>query len=314
MAFYNLKFDRVAERLIYQSIKQHLIDKINFPSGKIYLQSPYDQYVNSRTETIDNKEEGRYPAISIYGINFEEDKSFNCFDSMSQIISDTQIEQWDSDLLINATIELCAETTTVKDDMIIRNKIITFLDEARNGLPILFDTLPKQAGFTIHSKDVKIFVENDIRSSVFTLKVQYKIYRQYVAYTFNTYDLLLDLQIGTDTLNGTQETIWNGNIQNVIDLGANPPNLQDRRTILRCINTIPINTAVDIMSSGIYFTLQDTIPDLRLSVNEFNTDVNIQFERNGLPQDKGIEIIRISASQVMFSEQIDIGEVITIYS
>jgi hypothetical protein len=77
---------------------------------------------------------------------------------------------------------------------------------------------------------------------------------------------------------------------------------------------LPANTPVNVMSSGIYFDLIDSTPDLRTTQSVFNNDVHIQIEQTGVPMDKGLEVIWYSSSQLQFDRQIDIGEVITIYS
>lgn len=315
MSNYTMLFNRIAEKLIFLSLKQHIINKIQFPSNHIFLQAPYDQYINTRTEAMNKLEQDRYPAISIYTLAEEEDKAFQSWHSEQIAINADEVRVYESDMMINATVEICLETTTIKDYMEYKNKLLSFFSDSRNGLQILNDVLPTFAGFSIlYNGGTKDFYDNDIRSSVFTVKLQYRIYKEYIAYIFKTYDLILNLDIGVETLDNSVETVWSNNLQLFVDLNADPPNLQNRRTILKCINPLPANTPVNVMSSGIYFDLTDLTPDLRTMQSVFNGDVNIQIESNGMPLDKGLEVMWYSSSQIQFDRIVNIGETITIYS
>lgn len=317
MSYYTLQFNRIAERLVFSSLKQHLINKIGFSGTKIFLQSPSDQYVNTRTEATDGNQENRYPAISIYTIMGEEDKAFNSYDMQSIATSDTQHTFFESDMMFNATVELCLETTTAKDYMDYKNRLLNFISDSRHGLPILNDLLPNQAYFMIISKDMKDFVENDIRSTVFTFKLQYRIYKEYLAYIFKTFDLLLDVDFRMGYIEGSDPPISfdpnNGNIIDVSNTGYS------KKTVLHCLNYLPANTPVFVNASSYYFEFNGMIPDLRTSALLFNTDLRVEVERDGMPLDKGSGnqgsiVTWFSSTQLMFDAQINIGETIVIFS
>ena len=260
MSDYTLEFNRIAERLVFQSMKQHLINKISFPSGSIYLQAPSDQYVNTRTETINKEEALRYPSISIYTIMEEEDSVFQSFHSETVTETTGTVRQYESDMMINATVELCLETTTTRDYMIWKNRVFTFLSESRNGLRILNDVLPTFAGFSVLLKNVKEFIDKDIRSSVYTLKLQYRIYKEYVAYMFREYELQLTL--GEDILNSdnaVSETFTQDG--KIVFIDSTYPISQINNIVLRVSNEIPnglINGANTVFSTQYIFKLNTT--------------------------------------------------------
>ena len=188
------QFDRLAERLVYSSLKSALINQINFPSGRIYLQEPFHQYVNTRTETTLENEEIRYPSISIYSIKENEISSMNSYDVQYEYLPSGQVKAFESDMNISVQTELLLECTTTKDFHIWKNKLKTFIMNNRHGLPISNDILPNQAYFNMIFKDGKDFLEPDCKSFLVTVMLEYRIYREVIQYVFEKLELYMEVE------------------------------------------------------------------------------------------------------------------------
>jgi hypothetical protein len=179
-----LEFTRIAQELVYKTLKQEIYDTIAFPLDKIHLMSPAHQYVNSRTETTDGLEQDRFPALSIISIKDE-----TIYDNNNQVIQQDSYDStdptkiWISDIVVHEQLEFCVSTTTKKDYRYWHNAFKTFFEEKRMGIQILNDVLPESSEYmNIVLRSVDSNQEEDLNESTFVVEVRYRIFKEFQAY------------------------------------------------------------------------------------------------------------------------------------
>jgi hypothetical protein len=179
-----LEFTRIAQELVYKTLKQEIYDTIAFPLDKIHLMSPAHQYVNSRTETTNGLEQDRFPALSIISIKDE-----MIYDNNNQVIQQDSYDStdptkiWISDIVVHEQLEFCVSTTTKKDYRYWHNAFKTFFEEKRIGIQILNDVLPESSEYmNIVLRSVDSNQEEDLNESTFIVEVRYRIFKEFQAY------------------------------------------------------------------------------------------------------------------------------------
>lgn len=179
-----LEFTRIAQELVYKTLKQEIFNTIAFPLDSIYLMSPAHQYVNSRTETTSGLEQDRFPSLSIISIKDE-----TILDNNNQVVQQdsytatTTTKIWMSDILVHEQLEFCVLTTTKKDYRYWHNAFKTFFEEKKMGIQILNDILPEKAEYiNMILKSVDSNQEEDLNESTFIVEVRYRIFKEFQAY------------------------------------------------------------------------------------------------------------------------------------
>lgn len=191
-----LEFTRIAQELVYKTIKQSIVDTIGFDSNKIFLMSPAHQYVNSRTETVDGLEQDRFPALAINSIKQEYNYSNNgTVQQQDSYTSTNPTKIWTSDIIVHETLEFCVLTTTKKEYRYWNNAFVQYFKEKRNGLLILNDLLPESSEYmNIILRNNTENQEDDLNDSTFIVEVRYRIFKEVMAYLMLNYDLYLKLE------------------------------------------------------------------------------------------------------------------------
>ena len=195
-----LKFTRVAERVVLRNIKQQLIDICGIDAKDIYLNSPYAQYVNDRRAGEDGIiEQDRYPNVAVYPIKDEDVSSMGGYEQQLVNVND-QVKVFESDYENQCTFEFMVSTNTVKDFMAYKQALQLFFRELVAGIELQFDELPIATGMSIVLKDSKDDTTNDIRTVVFTCYCTYKIYKEFMAYAFENYELYMKVAIEDEAI------------------------------------------------------------------------------------------------------------------
>ncbi len=220
-----LEFTRIAERLVFQTIKHDIINRIYFPSGHIFLQTPFPQYVNTRTEVdkdIGENEENRYPTLAIYTIKEENINALGNIGGYQQDSYEASgtTKIWESSHYTCATVEFLVETLNKSDYMNYKNRLNIWFDCVKDGLLIQNDLLPESAGgISIKIMDSKEFTETEPMQSLFTAKIKYRIYKEYLAYLFKYYEIESVIEQNLTTINNEVDEVeedslfnlWSGN-------------------------------------------------------------------------------------------------------
>lgn len=111
--------------------------------------------------------------------------------------------------------------------------------------------------------------------------------------------------------------VWDENAQQFIPEPYTPgggPSDTVKRTKLINIQNLPSNQANRVDMTTLFFTFTGDIPNLGTDINDFNTNIKIIVEMNGIPLEKGTQVIRQSNNSLSFSDDIFIDDAIFIYS
>lgn len=199
LSYQTLTFNRIAEDLVYQTIKNLLISNIGFESNNIHIMSPFPQYVNDRTQTTNNNQEPRFPSLAIYSTG-EDDVSpigsLSMGTQQSSYINATGTI-YEPTITMSVDMEFCLEVLTKIDYRNYKNKMRVFFDSIKNGFTIQNDLLPESAGsvnlVVFKSRE---FVGDSPMSIIYPVKLYYKIYTEYIAHLFLNYAVTGTVGVG----------------------------------------------------------------------------------------------------------------------
>lgn len=187
----NLLLTRIASELVYKTIKAKIIEDIGFIGEDIYLQAPPHIYVNDRTETTDNIEQNRYPALAI----FPEDCKFRHTHNNQVIQQDSytstgQVKIWTSDIEVEQDIVFCMETTTKKDFRKYFEYLTLWFSENRNGFTIINDILPeREENFNLVLLNSKNDIEQTPYLSIFYTTCYFRLFKEKLNYLMLSYEV-----------------------------------------------------------------------------------------------------------------------------
>lgn len=206
------QFNRIAEYLVLKTLRQLLIDTINFPQDSIYFNNPSPQYVNTRTETVaePNKEEIRYPSLSIYsGKEFDVSALNNTYDYQSDNIIDVDNKTsfFEATYRNMTQFEFVLETTTKQDFYLWKQKLKAFFNIHKNGFQAIGDTLPEKA--LMISMQTGDSVDDTMEipfATLFNVKIYYLIHNEFIAHTAQEFELHGDIFPNND-VNTTDDDI-----------------------------------------------------------------------------------------------------------
>lgn len=209
---YQLQFDRVAERLALKTLRTTIANDISLPIEDIYLQSPPFQYVNTRTETTNKLEEARYPSLAIYSVKENVWSPLgNMLDLQAVSSVGGSLEKFfESKLLVQQTLEFCLETTTKKDFMDYKQRLINWFGDNKT-LRFIDDTMPTAGSMAIILLDMKDYTIDTPYETNFTVEVNYRLYKEYLAYAYLNYELYMSVKPEesiNDSSDDNQEQWW----------------------------------------------------------------------------------------------------------
>ena len=231
MEYQKYSFTRIAEYLVFDTLRRKIITTLDFPIANatisdpdpvnkkynIYFQTPSQQYVNTRTETTKdpNREEIRYPTLSIYSTKEEDYSSLNNSYDLQEtnVIVSGKMNYFESNYMNCSHLEFLLETTTKRDFYLWKQKLKLFFDIHRNGFTIENDTLPITAGgISIQFKDSTDYSEEEPYQTLFMVKVYYKIYKEFVAYVFQNFEIFASIfpnnDVNSDDDDTSENLLW----------------------------------------------------------------------------------------------------------
>ena len=219
MTYTTLQFNRIAERVVLGQLRKIIIDTVGFPEKNIYFNNPAPQYVNTRTETklTPNKEEIRYPALSIYsGKEYDDSALNNTYDLQTNNVAvndDGQVKFYEATYRKSAYYEFVLETTTKEDWYLWKQKMIAFFEMFKAGYVVQNDSLPnKPLMVSMRMNNSVDDTETHPYATMYNVKLYYLVHQEYIANTFETLELhgaiFSDNDVTTDDDDIEDFTFW----------------------------------------------------------------------------------------------------------
>jgi len=206
------QFNRIAEYVVLKTLRQLLIDRIDFPSTGIHVNNPSPQYTNTRTETTvqPNKEEIRYPSLAIFaGKEYDISALNNTYDYQSDNLMnvDNQTSFFESTYRNMTQFEFVLETNTKQDFYLWKQKLKYFFNSFKNGFQVIDDTLPERP--LMVSMQTGDSVDDTMElpyATLFNVKIYYLIHNEFIANTAQEFELHGDIFPNND-VNTTDDDI-----------------------------------------------------------------------------------------------------------
>ena len=100
---------------------------------------------------------------------------------------------------------------------------------------------------------------------------------------------------------------------------ANDPNgggggAPTKKTKIDVTSELAAETPIFVTSSGAGYTKSGDDGDLKSAANLFNSSFQIDVYRNGIRQEKGVEAVWVSQTQLKIDQIMDAGEQLIIFS
>lgn len=186
-----------------------------FPSGSIYVQSPDELYINSRTETVNNLQQNRYPCISI----LPNDISINKTQDYPIILQESNsatglVKIWTSDYEIRQNYSFIVESVTKKDHRRMSEQLLHFFNNVDTGIELINEVLPN--GFKEHMQISLNDYQQDYSDapyvSIFETNIHYRMYREELEYLFFAYEVSGSIYIDDYTKDDRTFLVISGSI------------------------------------------------------------------------------------------------------
>lgn len=199
-------YERVAQELVFKTIKNKLISEVGIQnssgiitdyidSNNIYFENPPHIYINSRSESENNLDNSRFPAIALFTTNQDAQYSMSKVSSVLLESGSGLVKQFIPNMLMYHDVNLALYTLTKYDDRKMSNQLNQFFERYRNGMLIDDDILSGTA-FSISETNQSTAVTNKapfIRS--FYLRLVYKIYSEKMTYLMKKFSIKLNTNI-----------------------------------------------------------------------------------------------------------------------
>lgn len=208
------QFNRIAERLVLSSIKKEIIEFTQFPSGHIQMQSPSDQYINTRNQTVDSLEQDRFPLMSIF-VDDEDDITPMGMTFNHQQTSTTAtglVTCYEGRRKTQSIITIVVETLTNYDYMKWKDRMNLFFKQYKGGMKITNEILPNDEYFNFIRIGQKEFTDNSPKQTIYTVKCLYNVYQEYQAYLFKEIQISGSVTVGeeVDGISDSAFSFWTG--------------------------------------------------------------------------------------------------------
>ena len=201
---------RIALDLIYETLRYNLSTDLGISGSSIYIASPDHMYINERTEEINNRDDTRFPCITIEPYR---SKLVSTQHNPHQIYGEKAItgisEYWYSDLRAEEVHYFTIETSTKYDWRKYNHLMMLFFNKHKNGMTLINDVLPNnyKDSFSIWQERDTIFdLQNAPFRSTFKINIHYSIFIRDDKYRVNQF--ITDVSYNMDQLvTGNTEVI-----------------------------------------------------------------------------------------------------------
>ncbi len=192
---------RYSNELVNETLVRALSVSLSFPSGSIYVQSPEELYVNDRTETVNNFQQGRYPAISI----LPDDATVNKTQDSPIILQDSTsatglVKIWTSDYEIKQNYTFIVESVNKKDHRRLCEKMFHFFNQNDSGIEFYSDVLPNgfKENMNVVLQDYRQDYTDAPYINVYETTIHYRMYKEELAYLFFNYIISGSIYLTSD--------------------------------------------------------------------------------------------------------------------
>jgi hypothetical protein len=192
MSIEQIVVTRYASELVDKTLSTYLSQALGIPSGDIYFHSPDHIFVNDRTETTNNRQELRYPCISVNSKDITLNK---VNDYVTEHFSSTTVtglvEYYVGDYECYHDYELTMYTSSKRDHRRYKEKLIHFFNTYDRGMELVEDSLPnsvKEHMMLLLEDKITDYQDDTPYLSCFNFTTIYRIYKEkshYLLYNFS---------------------------------------------------------------------------------------------------------------------------------
>jgi hypothetical protein len=206
---------RYSNELVNETLVRAISISLGFPSGSIYVQSPEELYTNDRTETVNNFQQGRYPAISILPEDIKVNKTQDMPIEIQESTSSTGlVKLWTSDYEIYQNYTFILESVNKSDHRRIGEKFLKFFNQYDSGIEFYTDVLPNgfKENMNLVLKDYRQDYTDSPYLNVFETTIHYRLYKEELAYLFSNYSISGIIYLTTDEESKQNEFLISGTV------------------------------------------------------------------------------------------------------